>query len=197
MSGHLVTVGRILKPFGIAGEVVILSMGDDPERFARGSSFYLDQEKKRCVTVASLRAGGGVLRVRFEGYADRTAVGELVGSVLYQDEDALPELPDGLYYHFQLVGMKVTKANGDLLGKVVRVLDLPGGDVYEVEGSTEEWTVPARPEYVAWKDLEKGEIRLQDRDDLLEAVAKPKKTVKARPRDRKRMLRRRDHGSTQ
>jgi hypothetical protein len=51
----------------------------------------------------------------------------------------------------------------------LRVIDMPGHDLLEVRGGGGEFLIPMRREFVAWIDLERGEIRLADRADLLEA----------------------------
>jgi len=172
MESGRVVVGRIARIFGLRGEVLVLPTGEDPARFAAGSVLYLDESGPETLTVARVREREGGLLLRFEGRLDRTAVEDLARRTLYQDASALPPLPEGVYYHFQLVGLRVTRPDGSELGRLRDVLEGPEHDLYEVQGSAGEWLIPGRREFVAWVDLENGELRLTDRADLLEAQEK-------------------------
>jgi 16S rRNA processing protein RimM len=134
--------------------------------------------------VASARRIDRGWLVGFEGRADRSSVEELAGAWLYLERDALPPLPEGEYYQFQLEGLSVTRADGSELGRVERVLDLVETDIYEVSGPGGSWLIPGRREFVEWIDLERGEIRLTDRGDLLEAQLPAAEDAGARRRPR-------------
>ena len=119
-----VIVGRIGRPHGIRGEVVIGVRTDEPDlRFAVGATLYIDPTPPGPqagsggpggsggegfppgsvgsrgvappgVTVASARWHSGQLLVAFGGITDRTAAGELTGSWLSVDSGQLPEVAD-------------------------------------------------------------------------------------------------------
>ena len=167
-----IVVGRIVKPFGVRGEVIVDPTGEDPARFSRGERLFVESVGDEALEVAVSRFRTGQVTVAFEGIDDREGAEGLVGIVLYQDEDKLPELPEGCYYHFQLVGLTVVREDGTELGEVVRVHELPASDVFEVRGAEHEWMIPRRDEFIASIDLEAGRIVISTRDDLLEAVGK-------------------------
>jgi 16S rRNA processing protein RimM len=163
-------VGRIVKPFGVRGEVIVDPTGEDPARFARGERLFVESVGDEALQVGVSRFRTGSVTVAFEGIVDRDQAEQLVGVVLHQDVDKLPGLPEGAYYHFQLVGLTVFREDGTLLGEVLRVHELPASDVLEVRGAEHEWMIPRRDEFIASIDIEAGRIVLSARDDLLEAV---------------------------
>jgi 16S rRNA processing protein RimM len=185
VSEDRVRVGRILKAHGIRGEALVVATGSDPERLGVGRVVYLAPAGEAMLRIASARGVDRGWLVRFEGRDDRTSVEELAGAWLYQEQEALPPLPEGEYYLFELEGLVVTRADGSELGRVERVLDSPGTDIYEVRGPGSTWLIPGRREFVEWIDLQRGELRLTDRGDLLEAQAsaagKPDERRSARP----------------
>jgi 16S rRNA processing protein RimM len=189
LSNPRVVVGRILKPHGVQGEVLVLPTGDDPARFAPGEALFLDEAGGESLTVATCRPANGAYRVAFAGVSDRGAAEAIAGRELYQKTERLPELPDGTYYHYQLVGLEVRRADGRRLGEVAKVVELPGGDLYQVRGGEQEWMIPARSEFIDGVSLERGEIRLRDREDLLEAVERQLAPPEDRGRKRRRMRR--------
>jgi 16S rRNA processing protein RimM len=200
MTAGRVLIGRILKAHGIQGEVTFLATGDDPGSLRPGLVVYLNERggRRRGDTGAEASGGAGgdegsetgaergdqslTLRAARDGYrswllsfdevTDRDAAELLAGRALFVEEESLPRLPEGEYYQFQLVERVVTRSDGRELGRVSRVIDMPGHDLLEVQGALGEFLVPMRREFVEWIDLERGEIRLADRADLLEAQSK-------------------------
>ena len=126
-----VIVGRIGRPHGIRGEVVIGVRTDEPDlRFAVGSvvdasrSAEDDLPADRVpLKVATVRWHSGQLLVGFAGIADRTAAGELTGGWLSVDTSELPETgdPDEFRDH-ELIGLSVRTTSGDPVGEVTDVL---------------------------------------------------------------------------
>jgi 16S rRNA processing protein RimM len=128
-----VTVGRIGRPHGIRGEVVVGVRTDEPElRFAVGSRLDTDRADFGPLTLAAVRWQSGELIVRFNGIRDRTAASELRGTWLSVDSGTLapPEDPDEFRDH-DLIGLSVRTADGTDVGVVTDVLH-HGQDVLTV-----------------------------------------------------------------
>ena len=119
-----VTVGRIGRPHGVRGDVVVGVRTDEPElRFAPGSRLDTDPVGVGPLTVAGFRWHSGVLLVRFQGVSDRTAAAELGGTWLLADSanfDALDD-PDE-FRDGDLVGLCVRTVDGTVVGTVTDVL---------------------------------------------------------------------------
>jgi 16S rRNA processing protein RimM len=184
MTAGRVLIGRILKAHGIRGEVSFAAAGDDPGSLRPGLVAYLGAGRGGADGEPGIEATGETLTIRgvravdrfwllsFDEVADREVAESLAGRSLFVDEESMPPLPEGEYYHFQLVGLAVTRPDGMEMGRVTRVIDMPGHDLLEVQGREGDFLVPIRREFVEWIDLERGEIRLADRADLLEAQSK-------------------------
>jgi 16S rRNA processing protein RimM len=128
-----VTVGRIGRPHGIRGDVVIGVRTDEPElRFAVGSRLDTDPVGVGPLTVTAMRWHSGALLVRFAGVRDRDAAAVLGGTWLTVDTGTLaaPEDPDEFRDH-DLVGLCVRTADGTVVGTVEDVLH-HGQDVLAV-----------------------------------------------------------------
>ena len=143
-----VIVGRIGRPHGIRGEVVVGVRTDEPDlRFAVGASLDAgptadgDTQPDQVLRVAAKRWHSGQLLVAFAGITDRAAAGELTGSWLSVDSSQLPQTadPDEFRDH-ELIGLSVRTSAGDAVGVVTDVLhygqdllvvrreDVPGGE---------------------------------------------------------------------
>jgi 16S rRNA processing protein RimM len=119
-----VTVGRIGRPHGIRGDVVVGVRTDEPEaRFAVGARLDTDPPAIGPLTVAAVRWQSGELIVRFKGIKDRTAAGELGGTWLSIDAAALSPLDDpDEYRDHHLVGLTVRTTAGAVVGEITDVL---------------------------------------------------------------------------
>jgi 16S rRNA processing protein RimM len=119
-----VTVGRIGRPHGVRGDVVVGVRTDEPElRFARGSRLDTDPVGVGPLTVAGHRWHSGDLLVRFEEIGDRTAAAELGGTWLLVDSAVLGALDDpDEFRDGDLVGLSVRTVDGAAVGTVADVL---------------------------------------------------------------------------
>ncbi len=134
-----VTVGRIGRPHGIRGDVVVGVRTDEPElRFAVGSRLDTDPADVGPLTVTAVRWHSGALLVRFDGIRDRDAAAGLGGTWLTVDSGTLaaPEDPDEFRDH-DLVGLTVQTADGTVVGVVADVLH-HGQDVLAVRPPAED-----------------------------------------------------------
>jgi 16S rRNA processing protein RimM len=158
-----VIVGRIGRPHGIRGELVIGVRTDEPDlRFAVGAVLDAGGSPDGPadggqLKVASARWHSGQLLVAFAGITDRTAAGELTGSWLSVDSGQLPEVadPDEFRDH-ELVGLAVRTTTGDPVGVVSDVLHY-GQDLLVVRRrADEELLVPFVKAIVPEVDLTAG-----------------------------------------
>ena len=148
-------VGRIVRPWGARGQVKVEPQTDFPQRFRRGARFLVGEREYTCRAVTySSRS----LVLALDGVDSPEAAEALRGALLeVPTADAHP-LPEGTYYHYQLIGLEVRTAEGDDLGRVVEVLATGGTDVYVVRGPRGEALLPATSEVVAAIDLEAGRM---------------------------------------
>lgn len=112
------TVGSILKPQGIRGEVKVKVYLDSAEDLKKIKQVYISGEK---YAVLNVRASGGYAYVTLRGVADRNAAEELRGKELEALREDCPPLPEGRYYIGDLVGCKVTFSSGEEAGEVISV----------------------------------------------------------------------------
>ena len=100
-----VIVGRVLAPRGPAGEVKVEVASDSPTRFSKGSVLYLKGQAHRIQRSYSLPRG--TVALKLEGINSRNEAESLRDCFLTVSEDMAPPLPEGEYYHFQIIDMRV------------------------------------------------------------------------------------------
>ena len=153
-----VAVGRILRPHGVAGELVVESLTDFPGRFEPGS---LLRAGRRTYRVAAARPHRGALLLTLAGVASRNAAGALCGLLLEVPEDDLPPLGEGEYYRHQLVALTVFDTDGNELGRIEEVLATGANDVYLVRGERGELLLPAIDSVVQEVDVDTGRMTVR------------------------------------
>src|SRR5246127_1190214 len=129
-----VTVGRIGRPHGIRGDVVVGVRTDEPElRFAKGSRLGHDPAALGPPSRAATQRDSGGTLVRFEGISDRDAAAELRGTWLMVDAAMIAPSDDPDEFHdVDLVGLAVRTVDGTQVGTVHDVLH-SGQDVLVVK----------------------------------------------------------------
>ena len=127
MTG-LLEVGRVVKPHGIRGEVVVDLISNRPEqRLAEGSVLESD---RGALEVLASRPHQGRWIVAFAGVADRNGAEALRGAVL--SAEALDE--DGALWVHELMGAQVVDTGGRPLGTVEAVEANPASDLLVLAG---------------------------------------------------------------
>lgn len=167
-----VAVGRVLRPHGVRGEVVVEVLSDVPARFQKGSRLTGVREgvAKMPLTVAASRVHKTGAVVRFEGYEDRDRAGELRGLDLEIPRAEVPKARRGTYYQFELLGC-LCRDRGEELGRVVEVVEDGGGVMLIVEGEGRRVPVPFVKELLKKVDVARGVIDLKLPEGLLETCA--------------------------
>ncbi|PYQ64710.1 MAG: 16S rRNA processing protein RimM [Acidobacteria bacterium] len=167
-----VAVGRVLRPHGVRGEVVVEVLSDVPARFQKGSRVTGVREgaPPLPLTVAAGRVHKTGAVVRFEGYDDRDRAGELRGLDLEIPRSEVPKAQRGTYYQFELLGC-LCRDHGAELGRVVEVVEDGGGVMLIVEGEGRRIPVPFVKELLKKVDVVRGVIDVKLPEGLLETCA--------------------------
>ena len=83
----------------------------------------------------------------------------LRGSWLTVPETELYPLPDGAFYHFQLVDMDVYTDDEEYLGQIAEIIETPGNDVYIVRKTSErDLLLPAIKDVILDVDTESSRM---------------------------------------
>lgn len=123
-----VVVGRIVRPFGRRGEVVVEPLTDDPGRFFEIATAEIGAPDAKGVrrSLESVRIHKGRPVVRFEGITDIAAAETLRDLEVRIREAERAALPEGRYYSDELVGCRAENEEGVHLGEIVDTLDTAG-----------------------------------------------------------------------
>ncbi len=126
----LLEVGRIAKPHGVRGEVVVALLTDRDERVAVGSVLSTAAGRALEVIRSRPQPQPGRWIVAFAGVGDRTAAEGLRGELLFAE----PIADDSVLWVHELIGSDVVTRDGRMLGVVESVEANPASDLLVLDG---------------------------------------------------------------
>lgn len=121
----LLEVGRIDKPHGVRGDVIVALTTTETARVTPGSVLFTADGRR--LRVDASRAHQHRWIVTFDGVVGRVAAEAIAGERLLaeplEDND-----PDALWVH-ELIGSAVVEPDGTARGEVIAVQDNPASDL--------------------------------------------------------------------
>jgi len=175
-TDSLVTIGRILKPFGIRGEVKVESLSDVPGRFEGLQTVYLtlphETATPRETTVTQVRDVTAGYIMKCSAFSTPEEAAHFRGAWIQIPMSAeLPRDPD-TFYQFELIGLRVEDPDGQQMGKVEEILEYPQHHVLVVRNQEAEFLIPANRRTIKKIDLDKQCLQLASKEwwDLRHAL---------------------------
>ena len=159
-----IIIGRILAPWGTKGKLKVKIMTDFPQRFASSSTVYINRQP---MTIDSTERHKGEVIIKLNVIDGIETARRLQGQPVEIHHSQVYSLPEGQYYHFQLIGLEVWTTQGELLGNITEVLTAKSNDNYVVKGNEGEILIPAIEDVVKSIDLNKGRIVIEAIPGLL------------------------------
>jgi 16S rRNA processing protein RimM len=166
----MAVVGRIARAHGIRGQVIVNVETDFPaERFHEGSELFVHRAGRiEAMRVASVRFQGERPVIGLAGIETIEEAQQLAGLELRVPIERLAPLPDGSYYHHDLVGCRVETMDGTRVGEVKAVETSQGSARLVVEGAAGETLIPLAAEICRAIDVAAKRIVVAAPDGLLE-----------------------------
>jgi 16S rRNA processing protein RimM len=165
-----ITVGKITAPYGVQGAVKVIPLTDFPERFSAKRHYFLVKEKlKREVDAWVVGRRKRELIIKIDGIDTPEQAREYRNALLQVPREEVWPLPEGHFYHFQLIGLQVKTEEGTVLGTVVDILETGSNDVYVLKDEQgKEFLIPALKEVVKGIHPEEGLMLVRPLPGLLE-----------------------------
>ena len=170
---EFITIGEILAPGGIKGKLKVKVVTDFPQRFAPSSTVYINRQP---MTIDSIEWHKGKAIIKLSPIDSLEAAQRLRGKPVEIHHSQVYPLPEGQYYHFQLIGLEVWTTQGELLGNITKILTADSNDNYVVSGDEGEILIPAIEDVVKSIDLNEGRIVIETIPGLLSLNQKTAKS---------------------
>lgn len=165
-----IVIGKIVNVVGLKGEVKVYSYAEESDRFERLEKIFLGTEEKNTeYVVTKVRYKGDMVILTLDGVTDRNAAEALKESMVLMDEADLEELPEGVYYIKDLIGMKVVSDSGVELGTLKDINTNTAQRVYEVaRPGKPDILIPGVDEFILDTDIDNRVITVKVIEGLYE-----------------------------
>ena len=169
------TIGQIVAPQGLRGELRVNPSSDFPERFLDPGPRWLRRPRQTEPELVELRRGRGIAGkniyvIQLEGIESREQAEALRGCELLVPASDRPTLEEGEFHVLDLIGLTaIDQASGDTIG-IVRDVVSAGNDLLVVELQTDgrEVYIPFVDEIVPVVDLEQQRVEVTPPAGLLD-----------------------------
>lgn len=160
MLKQYLEAGKLLRPHGVRGELVLEPWADSPEFLQKIKRFWFDQGKTDA-GLRSSRVHQGRLLVSLTGVDTPEQAAALRGKVLYLCREDV-SLEPGRYFLQDLIGLRAVDAEtGREYGELREVFPTGANDVYRiVDRAGKEYLFPAVAHMVKRIAPEEGVIEL-------------------------------------
>ncbi|MGH2808771.1 MAG: ribosome maturation factor RimM [Actinomycetota bacterium] len=162
-DGSLI-VGEIGKPHGIAGDVYVVRISDDPHRYDPGARLL--HADGSTLVVERARTHRDRFLVKFEGIDSREDA-ERIRGTLYVDATAARELDDDEFWGRDVIGSEVF-VGGERVGEVTALIPGAAQDLLEVDTPRGSRLVPFVKEIVVEVDPTQRRVTIDPPEGLLD-----------------------------
>tara|TARA_Y100001968_G_scaffold322646_1_gene359096 strand:+ start:48 stop:578 length:531 start_codon:yes stop_codon:yes gene_type:complete len=131
------TIGEIVAPQGLKGDIRIKPYSDFPERFTKPGKRWIQKNNGLPIeinlTKGTLIPGKTIYVLSIEGVSNRSSAEEIIGWKLVMPIDSRPNLEEDEYHYFDLIGLEaIDGANKTLIGYVTDLIK-GGNDLLEIQ----------------------------------------------------------------
>jgi len=153
-------VGKIRRPHGVAGDVLVEVHIEFPERLQPKAIIYAG-EAHIPLTIRRQRIHNDGILLSFDGFTTPEQVGRFRNQILYIVVANAMELPEGEFYYHELLGLSVMNETGESIGKVTEIIQTGANDVYVVTNEAgRETLLPAIAEVILDVDLDSKKMKV-------------------------------------
>lgn len=164
---EFVTVGKIVKPFGVRGQVRVLSLSDVPGRLENLREVRLETVSGQTLVteVTDVQCEGRSYLLRFTAFSSPEEVGAFRGAWLKIPQSEVPPAPEGEHYQFELIGLTVKEESGEVLGVLEEVIETPAQHLFAIRGQGREFLLPALKRWIIKVDIPGQEMTVVSKEE--------------------------------
>lgn len=164
-------IGKLIKPFGIKGEMKTVFYVDENRDLEVFSAFYVKDKLSatgyKIIVFELMWENNGKIIVNIEGCNDRNTADTFRELEVFVDEAEFPELEQGDYYIKDLLGLDVVQ-NGEKLGEIDNFIDVANSSFAIVRLTNgKEFAMPFNDEYLVGVDIDDKKISVRNTEELI------------------------------
>ena len=147
-------LGKVTKPWGVKGQLVLFLDVDTPEDYAGLDSAFVEMKGRLVPHFFHIdQLNGNKAVATFEELTPEQAQA-LVGHELYLPLDLLPKLEGNKFYFHEVEGFRVVDSEHGDIGILQQVIDYPAQPLFQIDKNGVEVLVPVIDEVIDKVDRE-------------------------------------------
>ncbi len=153
-------LGQIVNVKGLKGEVKVNSFTDDNTKFERIPKVFIKQKNNLTeLEIEKVGYSKNQVIIKFKNINTIEEAEKLRNSYIVVNREIFGELPEGVYYIADLIGLDVYTESDEYLGKVDDIFSTGSNDVYVVKDELgKQKLLPGIDEVIRKIDLKSGKI---------------------------------------
>ncbi len=145
---EVLKIGKIVNVVGLKGEVKVYNYSDNQRRYESLNRLYIGKDMKE-FSVKNVRYKDKLVILKLSNISDRNMAEKLKNEYVYMAAEDLEELPEGIYYIRDMIGMDVISDAGVYLGKLSDILTNTAQKVYVIKREGEnDILIPGVDEFI-------------------------------------------------
>lgn len=164
----MLEAGKIINTHGLRGEVKVIAWTDYPEDFEDIEYVYVKSKAgDEKLHISSVKYQKNNLIVKFAEIKDINEAEKYKNRILYVEREMLGELPEGVYYIADLIGLRVIDENDEEIGVIADIINTGANDIYDVKREGKKnILIPVIDDVVKEIDLENRLVRIKMMEGL-------------------------------
>lgn len=161
-------LGRVTKPFGFKGEMVLFLDVDEQEDYAGLDSVFVETKNGLVpYFIKSLRFSGNKAIATFEDLTPDEAAA-LAGHEMYLPLDLLPKLTGNQFYFHEVKGFRVIDDEHGDIGVIESIIEYPAQPLFQIMNGGTEILVPVIDQVIKKVDRENRTIYISAPNGLID-----------------------------
>lgn len=167
----LISYGKITRAHGLAGGVRFVPFSRRPESLNTLERIFIETARGQdpegfIIKECSLDKGSAIIKL--EGIDTIDEAAKLIGRNVYIDRSELPELEEGEFYWFELIGLETYTEDGKYVGRVESLIDRALQSVLVVKNDDKEILIPLSEPIIKEIKLKESKIIISPIEGLLD-----------------------------
>ena len=159
MFSEYLSIGEVIKPQGVRGQVKVRPDTNDPARFGELEQVYIQQDNAYIAwPISDVSVRDGYVYCTLNQAQTRDDAEKQRGAMLYIDRAHAVPLDENEYYISDLIGCTVKDRQGQTIGMLLDVLQPGANDVYEIKTPKGMMYLAALPFVIVQVDAKAGTI---------------------------------------
>ena len=130
----ILEIGQIVNTRGLRGEVKVNSFSQDSKRFEKIDVIYIKENNElKSYKIEKVTYNKNQVILKLENINHIDYAEKLRNKYIYVKKSQLEDLPEGVYYISDLIGLDVYDEKNNYLGKVDDIFSTKSNDVYVIK----------------------------------------------------------------